>query len=214
MGHELDDQWAKVEIGGSLVGRRAGGSAADRSEDLRRAAPVKTMLARLLRVHTDERAWRRGAAGERVTAWWLGRLPDGWHLFNDVPVGQRGANIDHVVIGPAGVFTINAKNLTGKVWVSPTEVRHNGHRTDFLRKSVYEATRASKLLSAATETNVDVQPVLAILADDWTIVGRPADVFVGPPRGVKDRLRRLEPTLSTRDVTLIASAAAKPGTWT
>jgi hypothetical protein len=61
---------------------------------------------------------------------------------------------------------------------------------------------------------VDVQPVLAILADDWTIVGRPADVFVGPPRGVKDRLRRLEPTLSTRDVTLIASAAAKPGTWT
>jgi nuclease-like protein len=214
VGHELDDQWAKGEIGESLTGRRAGGSAAARSHDLRRAAPVKTIVARLLGVHTDERAWRRGAAGERVTAWWLGRLPDGWHLFNDVPVGQRGANIDHVVVGPAGVFTVNAKNLTGKVWVSPTEIRHNGHKTDFLRKSVFEATRASTLLSAATQTNVDVQAVLAILADDWTVVGHPVDVFVGPPRGVKDRLRRLEPTLSTRDVTLIASAVAKPVTWT
>ena len=107
------------------------------------------MLARILGVHTHERAWRRGAAGERVTAWWLGRLPDGWHLFNDIPVGHRGGNIDHVIVGPAGVFTVNAKNLTGKVWVAPSEIRHNGHKTDYIRTSIHEATRASKLLSEA-----------------------------------------------------------------
>jgi hypothetical protein len=176
-------------------------------------SPGRAMLARILGVHTDERAWRRGAAGERVTAWWLGRLPDGWHLFNDIPVGHRGANIDHVIVGPAGVFTVNAKNLTGKVWVAPSEIRHNGHKTDYIRTSIHEATRASKLLSAAVGSHVTARPVLAILADDWTLRGKPAEVFVGAPRAVKDWLRRLPPEMSVRDVTTIAAAVAKPTTW-
>ena len=207
-------QWAKVEIRDSLLGRRAGASAAQKSADLRRAAPGRAMLARILGVHTDERAWRRGATGERVTARWLGRLPDGWHLFNDIPVGQRGANIDLVIVGPAGVFTVNAKNLTGKVWVAPGEIRHNGHKTDYIRKSIYEATRASKLLSAAVGSHVTARPVLAILADDWTMRGKPAEVFVGAPRAVKDWLRRLPSEMSARDVTTIAAAVAQPATWT
>jgi hypothetical protein len=207
-------QGAKVEIRDSLLGRRAGASAAQKSAELRRAAPGRAMLARLLGGHTDERAWRRGATGERVTAWWLGRLPNGWHLFNDIPVGQRGANIDHVIVGPAGVFTVNAKNLTGKVWVAPAEIRHNGHKTDYIRKSIYEATRATKLLSAAVGSHVPARPVLAILADDWTVRGQPTEVFVGAPRAVKDWLRRLPSEMSAREVTAIAAAVAEPTTWT
>jgi Nuclease-related domain len=174
----------------------------------------RALLARLLGVHTDERAWRRGSLGERATAWWLGRLPHGWHLINDIPVGDRGANIDHVIVGPTGVFSVNAKNLAGKVWVSPQEVRHNGHKTDFIRTSIREATRASTLLSSAIGTPVSVQPVLAIMADDWTVRGHPAEVVVGPPRAVKDRLRRLPAVLSAHEVTILATAAAKPATWT
>jgi hypothetical protein len=213
MGVDPDQQWASVKIDDSLLDRRAGGSAAEKARALRTASPVRTRLARLLGVRTDERAWRRGAAGERVTAWWLGRLPDGWHLFNDVPVGERGANIDHVIVGPAGVFTVNAKNLTGKVWVGARSIRHNGHPTDYVRRSVAEAERAARLLTAALGRPVGVRPVLAILADEWTVKEQPTDVFVAAPRGVKDWLRRLPTTLSTGEVVAISEAVAKPSTW-
>ncbi len=213
MGVNPNDQWAKVEIGETLVGRAAGGSAATRARELRRASPLRSSIARLTGNHTDERAWRRGAAGERATAWWLGRLPDGWHLLNDVPVGERGANIDHVIVGPAGVFTVNAKNLTGKVWVGASGIRHNGHPTDFVRTSLHEAERAARMLTTALERPVTVRPVLAILADEWAVKDPRTDVFVGPPRGVKDWLRRLPAVLSPHDVTVITAAAAKPATW-
>ncbi|MGZ4133370.1 MAG: nuclease-related domain-containing protein [Actinomycetota bacterium] len=208
-----NERWASVTVEDTLVGRRPGGSAAEQAHALRAASPVRTGLARLLGLHTDERAWRRGAGGERVTAWWLGRLPEGWHLFNDVPVGERGANIDHVIVGPAGVFTVNAKNLTGKIWIGARSIRHNGHPTDYLRKSVSEASRASRLLSTSLDRPVDVRPVLAILADEWTIKEEPTAVFVGAPRGVKDWLRRLPATLSTAEVVAISAAVAKPSTW-
>ena len=81
----------------------------------------------------------KGRYGEQVTAWWLGRLPAGWHIFNDIPVGDRGANIDHLIVGPGGVFTVNAKNLTGKVWVASGSIRHNGHPTDYLSRAGGEA---------------------------------------------------------------------------
>ena len=213
MGADPNEQWASVTVEDTLVGRRPGASAAQRARALRKASPVRTGLARLLGVHTDGRAWRRGAAGERVTAWWLGRLPEGWHLFNDVPAGERGADIDHVIVGPAGVFTVNAKNLTGKIWIGARSIRHNGHPTDYLRKSVAEAARASRLLSSALGRPVDVRPVLAILADEWTIKDQPTDVFVGAPRGVKDWLRHLPATLSTGEVVAISGAVAKPSTW-
>lgn len=213
MGFDPNAQWAKVEIDETLVGRRPRGSAADKARELRDAAPVQTRLARLLGKHTDERAWRKGASGERVAAWWLGRLPEGWHLFNDIPVGERGANIDHVIVGPAGVFTVNAKNLTGKVWVGPRTLLHNGHRTDYLPKASAEARRASRMLSAAVGWPVEVRGALAIVADDWTIKQRPTDVYVGTPRGVRGWLQDQQACLALQDVIDIAGAAAKLATW-
>jgi hypothetical protein len=210
MAFDPTDQWASVSIGDSLVGRKAGGSAADKARD---SASLRTWMARLRGVHTDERAWRRGATGERVAAWWLGRLPAGWHLFNDIAVGDHGANVDHVLVGPAGVFTVNAKNLTGKIWVGSRSILHNGHKTSFLPKAVAEAKRTSKLLSAALDRPIDVYPILAILADDWRIKERPTDVLVAAPRGVKDWLRRQPAVLSPADVTAISAVVNKPATW-
>ncbi len=41
---------------------------------LKQAAPVRTMVARVLGVHTDERAWRIGADGEQKVAGQLAKL--------------------------------------------------------------------------------------------------------------------------------------------
>jgi hypothetical protein len=209
----MDADDSIVEITQTLTGRRPGAGAAKKARDLRRADPLGFVRSLLFGQHTDERAWRKGANGERFVGLVIGRLPHGWHVFHDIPVGARGANIDHVVVGPAGTFTINTKNLTGKVWVGSRSVRHNGHPTDFLPKASNEAGRASRLLTAAVGRPVGVRGVLAILADEWTIKEKPAEVHVGSPRGARDWLLRLPIALSAREIIEIAAAASKPSTW-
>ena len=103
-----DDQYF-VSGRASQVARRAGKSARAKAAEELAAAPVRNRIARLIGAHTDERAWRRGGDGEERMGNILGRLPQGWHVFHDLPIGARGANVDHLVIGPAGVFTINTK---------------------------------------------------------------------------------------------------------
>ena len=185
----------------------------DHSRELGRADLFGFVLSLLFRPHTEEGVLRRGANGEPFGGLVIGRLPEGWHAFNDSPSGGHGVNIDHVVVGPAGTFTLNAKNLAGKVWVGARSVRHNGHPTDFLSKAAHEASRASRLLTAAVGRPVDVRGIVAILADGWTIDEKPTDVHVASPRGVKDWLLRLPTTLSSHEVIEIASAASTPSTW-
>ena len=75
------------------------------------------------------------------------------------PVGKGDSDIDHVVIGPGGVFTINTKNHSGqKVWVAGRIFLVNGQKQPHLRNAGHEAQRASRLLSAAAGFRVDVVP--------------------------------------------------------
>jgi hypothetical protein len=211
MGIDPGEKWASVAIGDALRSRWASASAADRAPGLRHTPPVRARVARLMGMYAHPA--RGGAPTQAAGAWWLGRLPGGWELFDQIPVGERGGDVDHVIVGPAGVFTVNAKDLKGKVWVGANAVRHNGYHTDFLRTSRYAATRAGRLLSAALDRTVEVRAVLAILADEWTIAAEPADVVVAAPRGVKDWLLRQPAALSLAEVREIGSAVASPSTW-
>jgi hypothetical protein len=174
---------------------------------------VRTRLARALGVVANDRSWRRAGNGERATALWLGGLPEAWHVFHDVPVGDHGGSVDHVAIGPGGVFTVSTKSVTGKLWVGAKGIRHNGHPTNFLSKAIDEARRASKLLSASLGRRIDVRAVLAILADEWTILEEPVDALVRGPRGAKNLMLTQPVTLSPYEVAELAAAAARPETW-
>jgi Nuclease-related domain len=222
---ERDQRSGSVDLSDTLVRRRAGASAAEQARTLHPAHPIRSRVDRLLGHRTGERAWRKGATGERVTSFWLGRLPDGWSVFHDIPVGARGANIDHLVIGPGGanidhlvigpggVFTVNTKNLTGTIRLNPRTIQLNGVRTNFLSRSAAEARRAGELLAAAVGRPVEVRGVLAILADEWDIVKEPADVFVRGPRGAKNLMLTQPATLTPGEARELAAAAAKPTTW-
>jgi hypothetical protein len=51
--------------------------------------------------------WGRGGAGEERVGRELDRLcEDGWFALHDVQLGR--GNIDHALIGPAGIFTIES----------------------------------------------------------------------------------------------------------
>jgi hypothetical protein len=59
--------------------------------------------------------WRLGAEGERKTEKALLSLERrGWIVEHDIDQKQ-GANLDHVVTGPPGVFLLETKNLAGTI---------------------------------------------------------------------------------------------------
>jgi Nuclease-related domain len=177
-----------------------------------RTAAPRARFARLLGMHVVEGEWAE-ASGRQVAGVWLGRLPEGWFVFHDVPAGERGATIEQVVIGPGGVFTITTKNLTGSIRVNPRSIVHDGHRTSFLPKASADARRAGSLLSAAVGRDVEVRGLLAILADEWIVRQLPPDVYVGGPRSVKHWMLKQPPILRSSDVIVLAATATRPETW-
>jgi hypothetical protein len=84
------------------------------------------------RASAEASAWRKGARGERRTARRLRRLVRrGYVVFHDLAMpGSRG-NIDHLLIGPTGVFVIDSKQYTGRVERTPDgHVWHNYYPMD------------------------------------------------------------------------------------
>lgn len=66
----------------------------------------------------------KGARGEERAAEILAALPEDWHVFHDFKAGD--VHVDHVVVGPNGVFSIETKNWNGVVTVEEGEVLVNG----------------------------------------------------------------------------------------
>jgi hypothetical protein len=111
------------------------------------------------RPSTQARAWRRGAAGERHTARLLDRLGrDGYVSFHDLALPNSPANLDHLVLGPSGVFVIDSKQWTGQVQQSSDGlIWHNHYRLDRTLATVrWQAETLGRLLG------VPVAPLVCV----------------------------------------------------
>ena len=163
----------------------------------------------------EAQPWYVGALGELEIARRLAMLGPGWYVLHSVPVGSGSSDLDHVVIGPAGVFTINTKHHRGQnVWVGGRRILVNGQRTDHLRNAAYEAKRTSKLLSVAARMLVDVTPIVAIVgARRMTVRERPYDVAVLPDHELVRWLQRHPVTLTHQQLGHLAAVAAQPAAW-
>jgi hypothetical protein len=186
---------------------------------MRERTRVGTFLARTFDMKTDERAWRVGAGGEETIGARLEKLrKHGWHVLHAVPVGERGSDIDHVVIGPGGVWTLNTKTHPGKsVWVGKHQVRVDGHKTDYLRNSRHEAERATRLLTEACGFPVFVKAALVFLTGtlipDVTIKQAPEDVAVLDRMDIPGAFRRTKGRLANEHVAVIFEFARRSTTW-
>ena len=114
---------------------RAGGSAEHSANRMREKAE---------RLNRAAEKWQRGAEGERKTALALASLPaEDWTVFHDVRwPGRHRANIDHVVVGPSGVFVIDSKNWTGAITVQDGVLRQDRWRRDREAQAVVDAADA------------------------------------------------------------------------
>jgi hypothetical protein len=142
-------------------------------------------------------AWQRGAAGERHVARLLEPLvQQGWGVNHDLRIPGSTANIDHVVVGPPGIFAIDTKNYRGRLRLSRDGLLWHG-RT-FLAPTL-SATRweADKLQARIGAPDIAVVPIVAVLGamvpyGQVTSMG----MTVLPASRLPALLRSLPPTLT------------------
>lgn len=199
-----------------LTGRRPGAAARAEAEALRAAAPVRTLLARLLGVHTEERAWRIGAEGEERVGRELARLGPAWTTLHAIPVGDRGADIDHLVVGPGGVFTVNTKHHPdARVWVGERAMRVNGRPVAYLPKAAYEAERAGALLTVASGIPVAARSLVVLTGVESLKVaeGPTSAVTVRGRQGLARWFTRQPEALDVIAVRRVIDVARRPEVW-
>jgi hypothetical protein len=201
-----------------LATNGAGAAAREQAVNAKDAAPVRTLLARALGVHTEERAWRIGADGEEKVAAQLAKLvrkDPRWRVIHAIPVGTRGSDIDHLVIGPGGVFTINTKHHPGaKIWVGGSTFLVDGHKQPYVRNSRHEAARASDLLANGCGFPVHVEGVIVTVnADDVVVKTQPEGVSVVPRMQVTKWLLRHGPVMDSDTIEAVYEVARRSTTW-
>ena len=93
--------------------------------------------------------WQTGALGEQATAKALRPLEkDGWIVLHDLSAGR--GNIDHVIVGPTGIYLLDSKRLGGTVSVAESGV--SVRRLDD-PDLTYQHTGAGHLLNLARQTH-------------------------------------------------------------
>jgi len=131
-------------------------------------ASVAWYAATFLARHAGTTHLLLGRDGERWTAEELRRLGGDWQVFHQLPL-QYG-NVDHVAIGPAGVFAFETK-LRTDTW----DLRRPDDWTRAAAKQALENARKVRLLLSSVHIGVrtSVTPVLVLWGD---VVGDAAEV--------------------------------------
>lgn len=107
-----------------------------------------------------------GARGEERVSGILRELPDKYHVFNDFVAGNL--HVDHVVVGPPGVFAVETKYWRGRVTVEEGCVLVDGHLPSRppLDQVLREAHRVRQAL-AKSGWDGPVTPVLVFASDTF-----------------------------------------------
>lgn len=104
--------------------------------------------------------WRLGVEGERSSAAQLEKLRElGWTAVHDRKLER--ANVDHVLVGPGGVFAIDSKRWTSVVTVEDGTVKREGVDQPCLSSSARRnAAAINSVIKQSTPSNVWVEAVV------------------------------------------------------
>jgi hypothetical protein len=160
-------------------------------------------------------AMYRGVVGELEVGEALGRLGPEWTVLHALPVEAGSADIDHLVIGPAGVFIVSTKNHAGlNIWASQRTFMVSGMRYPHIRNIEYEMGKAERMLTSAAGGHIEVGGILAIVAPKTLVVReKHRDVAVLASTHLVTWLLRHRRTLSPAEVSHISTAASLASTW-
>lgn len=167
---------------------------------------------RVWRLRPRIRALRQGIEGEKAVGQYLERLREqGYQVFHDV-LGQ-GFNVDHLAIGPAGVFTVETKTWSKPARGEPTllfdgeQVQAAGHAatSDPIVQAKAQASWIRRLVEETAGRRVPVRPV--VVFPGWFVRTGPGgnrDVWVLEPKALPGFLEHEEARMTPEDVKLVS----------
>lgn len=184
-----------AESGGTAAGAGA------REQAAKAAASVADAERRLAAAQRRQRAWEAGAEGERRTGEALKTLePHGWRLLHDLHwPGRPFANIDHIAVGPGGVFVIDSKNWSGRIEVREGVLRQNGYR----RTEACDGAAAAAVAALVAPEHRTAVRALMCLVGQPTPSQQPGQFGVYGLEDLSAQLRGQPQRLTSQDVSLI-----------
>lgn len=157
----------------------------------------------------DPTSWIKGLRGERAVGKALEDLPASFVVIHDLDVGR--GNVDHVVIGPTGVFAIETKEWSGRFAARGGRLLHNGREDLRTRKQAIDgALQVRKRLAAAGLNNW----VEAVIVSSKALVQngkvKLPQVTVLDVAGLPDHVLQGRQGLSVDQVARAAEAVIRP----
>ncbi|MFC0682195.1 nuclease-related domain-containing protein [Lysobacter korlensis] len=164
-------------------------------------------------LHPEARNAYEAALDELAVREELQKLGSEWTVLSGVPIGAHDDDVDHIVLGPGGIFSISVKHAAdATVWVGGRSAVVGDQPVDFVRRAQSEGASAARSLSNAAGGPVQITPLL--------VVSRPASLTLRDPgvavvaaKGLATWLRRQRRVHSPEAVAYYAMVAAEPDTW-
>jgi hypothetical protein len=172
------------------------------------ALSLTTFLPRMFRKLGEMKRLRQARDGERAVAEYLDLLrEDGHRVFHDV-VGSS-FNIDHVLVGPKGVFTVETKTLNKRVDQN-ISLRFDGETVRVgeavlpdnpVPQALAQASWLRRTLTDSTGKVFGVKPV--VVFPGWFVEPSKRDeVWVLEPKALKGFLANEPLRMKPEDITL------------
>lgn len=175
-------------------------------------ASVVTGIAAIAYLRLIPRARRlvRGEKGELHVAEILEDLrPFGYRAFHDLV--RDGFNIDHVIVGPAGVFAVETKSRSGRGEITFKNgeglfVAGFAEEKDSLKQARANAAEVNRLIKETCQMDVWVKPVV-VFVGEWRVKNdwQTTDTRVFTADKLVPHIVNQQPRLKQSEIHLIAS---------
>lgn len=103
-----------------------------------------------------------GLRGEAAVWYELHRLDNAYHVFEDIKLPGHDENIDFVVFGPTGLFTIEVKNHKGNIEYNGHELTRNGNKLEnnFIKRSMEETLALHTHIANVCNVTLFITPII------------------------------------------------------
>lgn len=180
------------------------------------ARPPRGPMAQLLGVSpltVTARAHYRDAIAELEVGETLATLGAHWDVLHDVPVGPDG--LDHLVIGPAGVYAVRTVMARGlQVVVTGDSVSVGGSVAELASIVRDDARDVEEALGLASASQLTVKPVLVMVGPRrLTIATPPHHVAVVQSAILRSTIVNAANALTGSEVAALSDLAELSSTW-
>ena len=153
---------------------------------------------------------RRGIVGEEAVADALAALPSSYWVLHGVSTGH--GDVDHVVIGPTGVFALETKAWQGSFYRRRGELYCNGKTAEYVLRQVRGA--AAQVRQILVDAGIDLWVEAVVVASRASVSRSPMrfrKAYVVSIEDVLNLVTGRRRSLSSSAVLQVVASLVRPG---